>query len=70
MVTPVLANFAQGTLKDNMPVEGQADRLHERQRVSHLEAIARSLAGLAPWFEATGISPEGRGSRGLIYAGG
>jgi hypothetical protein len=45
---PVLVNLAAGTLKKAMPVE-QAEGAN-REKVSHLEAIGRLLAGLAPWL--------------------
>src|SRR5919112_1017777 len=43
---PVLSHLAAGTLKRSMPVEGGPDR----QAVTHLEALGRTLAGLAPWI--------------------
>jgi len=46
---PVLNNLANGTLKARMPVEQAAGA--NRQNVTHLEAIGRLLAGLAPWIE-------------------
>jgi hypothetical protein len=48
---PVLENLAAGTLKRNMPVECAHGRLDERRRYTHLEAIGRLLAGIAPWLE-------------------
>ena len=48
---PVLANLAAGTLKRNMPVECANGKLEERRRYTHLEAIGRLLAGIAPWLE-------------------
>src|SRR4051812_38270140 len=49
---PVLANLAAGTLKKNMPVECVTGNVAERRKVTHLEAIGRLLAGIAPWLEA------------------
>ncbi|HEY1341153.1 MAG TPA: DUF2264 domain-containing protein [Bryobacteraceae bacterium] len=51
LADPVLTNLAAGTLKRNMPVEcnGNSD---ERRKYSHLEAVGRLLAGIAPWLEA------------------
>jgi len=46
---PVLTNLANGTLKARMPVE-QAPGA-DRRSVSHLEAIGRLIAGIAPWIE-------------------
>ena len=49
---PVLSNLAAGTLKRNMPVECVTGDVAERRKVTHLEAIGRLLAGIAPWLEA------------------
>ncbi len=49
LADPVLTNLATGTLKARMPVEQAAGA--NRQSVTHLEAIGRLLAGLAPWIE-------------------
>lgn len=49
ITAPVLENLSKRTLRKNMPVEMQAGS--GRERVSHLEAFGRSLAGLAPWLE-------------------
>lgn len=53
---PVLTALAQGRLKATMPVESAAGQEEGRRRVSHLEALGRTLAGFAPWLEhpATG----------------
>src|SRR5262245_35619846 len=48
---PVLVNLASGTLKRNMPVE-TVGNVADRRKYTHLEAIGRLLAGLAPWLEA------------------
>ena len=45
---PVLTHLAAGTLKRSMPVE-QAEGAN-RAPVTHLEALGRLLAGLAPWL--------------------
>jgi hypothetical protein len=56
---PVLKNLAAGTLKARMPVE-QAQGA-DRAPVTHLEALGRLMAGLAPWLELPAdSSPEGR----------
>jgi hypothetical protein len=49
LADPVLENLAAGTLKAKMPVEQAAGS--DRRNVSHLEAIGRLLAGMAPWLE-------------------
>ena len=48
---PVLENLARGTLKRNMPVECVAGAEADRRKYSHLEAMGRLLAGIAPWLE-------------------
>jgi hypothetical protein len=52
LAEPVLVNLAAGTLKRNMPVECAAGTEASRRKFTHLEAIARLLAGVAPWLEA------------------
>ena len=49
LADPVLKNLAAGTLKARMPVE-QAPGAN-RRNVTHLEAVGRLVAGLAPWLE-------------------
>jgi hypothetical protein len=59
LADPVLTNLANGTLKARMPVEQVAGT--DRRSVTHLEALGRLLAGLAPWIELpTDSTPEGR----------
>ena len=59
LADPVLTNLANGTLKARMPVEQAAGA--DRRSVTHLEALGRLLAGLAPWLELPSDStPEGR----------
>ncbi len=48
---PVLTTAATNTLKTTMPVESAPGQLDSRRQVSHLEALGRTLAGLAPWLE-------------------
>ena len=52
LADPVLRNLAAGTLKRNMPVECVTGNPQERRRYTHLEALGRLLAGIAPWLEA------------------
>ena len=54
---PVLEAFAAGEAKARMPVGGRGQR-EERRAFMLLEALGRTLAGLAPWLEATGLTPE------------
>ncbi len=59
LADPVLTNLAAGTLKARMPVEQAAGE--NRRNVTHLEAIGRLLAGMAPWIElAPDNSVEGQ----------
>jgi hypothetical protein len=53
---PVLAALAGRRLKATMPVQGKGDPRFDRKLFSHLEALARTLAGLAPWLDAPGLS--------------
>jgi hypothetical protein len=58
LADPVLTHLSQGTLKARMPVEQAAGA--DRRAVTHLEALGRLLAGMAPWLElAADGSPEG-----------
>ena len=47
---PVLENLAVGTLKKNMPFESLSDDPLRRE-VSYLEAVGRTICGIAPWLE-------------------
>ena len=51
VVEPVLASAAAGRLKATMPVEAAPGQLAGRRAVTHLEALGRTLTGLAPWLE-------------------
>jgi hypothetical protein len=50
---PVLAAISQQKLRATMPVEAAPGLAQERSQSTHLEAVGRLLAGLAPWLEAT-----------------
>lgn len=55
---PVLHNLAEGTLKQNMPYQSLAPN---RQRFSYLEAVGRTVCGIAPWLElGPDNTPEGQ----------
>src|SRR5215472_16664969 len=45
---PVLSSFAKRQLKATMPVEGKTA---DRPENTHLEALGRTLTGIAPWLE-------------------
>lgn len=63
---PVLVNLARGTLKRNMPVETAGGDPESRRGFTHLEAIGRLLAGIAPWLETPlEGSPEAASERAL-----
>lgn len=47
---PVLENLAAGTLKQNMPFESLSSN-PLRKEVSYLEAVGRTICGIAPWLE-------------------
>ncbi len=51
IVDPVISALAQNRLKATMPVESAPGQQEGRRAVSHLEALGRTIAGLAPWLE-------------------
>jgi hypothetical protein len=59
---PVLTALSQHQLRATMPVElAPNNRYADRRESTHLEALGRSLAGLAPWLElGVDESEEGR----------
>ncbi|RSK45356.1 DUF2264 domain-containing protein [Hymenobacter rigui] len=50
---PVLAATARNQLRATMPVAATPGHEADRRQVTHLEALGRTLAGLAPWLELT-----------------
>jgi hypothetical protein len=48
---PVLGACAAGRLKATMPVEAAKGQKQGRSAVTHLEALGRTLTGIAPWLE-------------------
>jgi hypothetical protein len=57
---PVLENMSRGTLHARMPVEARPG-VKDRPEYTHLEAIGRTLTGIAPWLElGPGSEEEGR----------
>lgn len=57
---PVLSNLSKGTLRKNMPCETRGS-VNDRMRCTHLEALGRLAAGIAPWLElGPDNTPEGR----------
>ncbi len=59
---PVLGALSQRKLKATMPVESLRPQLQaDRAKYTHLEALGRTLCGIAPWLElGPGNSPEGK----------
>ncbi len=55
---PVLMAGAAGRLKATMPIEAAAGQQEGRRSVSHLEALGRTLAGLAPWLELKNVPAD------------
>ena len=48
---PVLYALSERRLKATMPVEAAPNQAAQRARFTHLEAMGRLLAGIAPWLE-------------------
>ncbi|MGZ9736368.1 DUF2264 domain-containing protein [Flavobacterium sp. GNP002] len=51
IASPVILNLAQGTLKKNMPLEKGPGYGLQVEKVTYLEAVGRTMAGVAPWLE-------------------
>lgn len=47
---PVIHNLAENTLRQNMPVETPGGNPDGYKTVTYLEAVGRTLAGVAPWL--------------------
>lgn len=60
IASPVLEAMSKGKLKKTMPVEMPEDAYDDRASVTHLEALGRTLAGVAPWLAL----PETAGEEG------
>ncbi|GAB3981836.1 DUF2264 domain-containing protein [Spirosoma terrae] len=61
IVEPVLVALSANRLRETMPVESVPGQEDSRNAVSHLEALGRTVAGLAPWLQLEiDDSPEGR----------
>lgn len=50
MANPVVSNLAAGTLVKNMPLEKSPTFDTRSPKVSYLEAVGRTYAGIAPWL--------------------
>lgn len=55
---PVISGAADGRLQQVMPVEAAPGHVEERRKVTHLEAVGRTLSGIAPWLEHGADSGE------------
>ena len=64
LAEPVLTNLAGSTLKQRMPVEQAAGA--DRRAVTHLEAVGRLFAGIAPWLELS-AAPGAEGETRARY---
>jgi hypothetical protein len=54
---PVLEALVGKRLKQTMPVGGVPDAREDRLPFAHLEALGRTMAGLAPWLESINLEP-------------
>ena len=54
--SPVLSALSNNKLAESMPVEAAAGLREDRMKVTYLEALGRTLAGLAPWLESNGLN--------------
>jgi hypothetical protein len=69
IVSPVVLNLAAGTLKKNMPVEKAPGYSLKAEQVTYLEAVGRTMAGIAPWLALPDDeSGEGRQRKQLRLA--
>lgn len=50
IAAPPILNLSQGTLKKNMPVEKGPGYGLKAEKVTYLEAVGRTMAGVAPWL--------------------
>ena len=58
---PVLDALSKNQLKKKMPVESAQNQEADRKNYTYLEALGRTLAGMAPWLElGPDDSPEGK----------
>jgi len=67
ITTPVLEALSEEKLRERMPVETAAGMVEDRKKVTYLEALGRSLAGIAPWLElGVDSTEEGKQRERLI----
>lgn len=65
---PVINALASNELKKHMPVEISPGSKNARDRFTHLEALGRTLAGIAPWLGTAGLSESEEGERSKFAA--
>lgn len=58
LIQPILTSAAAGTLHRDIPLETKPGQAADRAKYTHLEAIGRTLAGLAPFLELATPSAE------------
>ncbi len=51
IANPVLTHMAKDELKNSMPLKTALKPYDYRKEVTHLEALGRTLVGMAPWLE-------------------
>ena len=67
IASPVLTAFANGNIRQLMPVEAVPGAADDRRSYTHLEALGRTLAGLAPWLQTPSLAADERAARdGLL----
>ena len=65
---PVLGKLAENRLKATMPVEALPGHEEKRRIETHLEALGRTLSGIAPWLAVTGITATEEAARARMAA--
>ena len=63
---PVVQGFATGRIRDLMPVEAVPGAADDRRSYTHLEALGRTLSGLAPWMQAPSLTSEETATRDAL----
>ncbi|HEY9075672.1 MAG TPA: DUF2264 domain-containing protein [Anaerolineaceae bacterium] len=58
LAKPVLESLSRGELRLRMPIEAKPGSFEPRENFTHLEALGRLLAGIAPWLGCKGLAGE------------
>lgn len=61
---PVLTALSTRSFKATFPVEAPHSNAKDRAQYTHLEALGRLLAGIAPWLECKGLTGAEENTRG------